>query len=317
LSKVGACAKNPCQRDGVCVAVGATGYNCQCPDWTLGTNCETVFNPCSRVTCQNAGQCIRKRTTAYQCNCTATFSGALCQQSSFLSTLTKPSFSTPSFQSTFTTPSYTTPTTTAPNTNGSCFPESALVETMNRGSIQVSDLQRGDLVKSFDSSSNQWKYSRFVFFLHKDEQTQAEYISIKTSSNKNLKISTMHLIPKRGNQNEMEFVLAKDLKLNDILVSEDNQNEIIIDLTKLVEQGAYAPLLESGTISVNNILASCYANTKWHGLAHLAFQPVIQLSNFFNMENTQANSENGINWYAGLLSSVLPIIPMSSSFVYL
>ena len=93
------------------------GYKCQCPDWTLGTNCETVFNPCSRVTCQNAGQCIRKRTTAYQCNCAATFSGALCQQSSFLSTLTKPSFSTPSFQSTFTTPSYTTPTTTAPNTN--------------------------------------------------------------------------------------------------------------------------------------------------------------------------------------------------------
>jgi indian hedgehog protein len=191
---------------------------------------------------------------------------------------------------------------------------------MNRGSVSVSDLTTNDLVKSFDSSSNEWKFSRFVFFLHKDEKTLTEYISIKTSSNKNLKISSMHLIPKRVNENDMEFVLAKNLKLNDILISEDNQNEIIIDLTKVVEQGAYAPLLETGTISVNNILASCYANTKWQGLVHFAFQPVIQLSNFFNMESTQTNNEilpNGINWYAGLLSSFLPFIPMSSSFVYL
>ena len=201
-----------------------------------------------------------------------------------------------------------------------CFPGTTLVETMNRGSVSVSDLTAGDLVKSFDSSSNEWKFSRFIFFLHKDEQTLAEYISIKTSSNKNLKISSMHLIPKRVNQIDMEFVLAKDLKLNDVLISEDNQNEIIIDLTKVVEKGAYAPLLESGTISVNNLLASCYANTKWQGLVHFAFQPVIHLSNYFNMENTQTNSEmlpNGINWYAGVLSSFLPFIPMSSSFVYI
>ena len=140
-------------------------------------------------------------------------------------------------------------------------------------------------------------------------QSKAEYYK-----NINLKISPMHLIPKRVNQNELEFVFAQDLKLDEILFSADNQNERIIGLTRVVEQGVYAPLLESGTISVNNLLASCYANIKWQGVAHVAFQPAIQLLNLFNMENNQDKnkmSPNGINWYAGLLSSLFPFMKIS------
>ena len=134
----------------------------------------------------------------------------------------------------------------------------------------------------------------------------------------------MHLIARRSNQNnDIEYVLAKELKQNDVLVSsEENENEIIIDLSKVMEKGAYAPLLETGTISVNNLLASCYANTKWHNLAHFAFKPVIKMSNYFNVDSTISNKNdialpNGVNWYTGLLSSFLPYVPMSSTFVYL
>ena len=185
---------------------------------------------------------------------------------------------------------------------------------MNRGRINVSDLIKGDLVKSFDLNLNEWIFSRFVFFLHKDELTIAEYISIKTKLKKNLKISPMHLIPKRINQKDIEFVWAKDLKLNDILISENDQNETIIDIIRITEQGAYAPLLESGTISVNNLLTSCYANTKLQSIVHFAFQPVIQLSNFFNMENKKEKSLDKINWYASLLYSFLKFSPMSSKY---
>ena len=193
---------------------------------------------------------------------------------------------------------------------------------MNRGSIKVSDLKKGDYVKSFDSNTNEWKFSKFLFYLHRDDDMLAEYISIKTASNKNLLISSMHLIAKKSSSN-IEFVLAKNLNLNDVLVSEDNTNDKIVELTKVNEQGAYAPLLESGTISVNNILASCYANTKWHDLVHFVFQPIIKLSNYFNVEQTETinNADvkisNGVFWYAELLQTFLPFIPMSSSFVYL
>ena len=136
----------------------------------------------------------------------------------------------------------------------------------------------------------------------------------------------MHLIAKKSNNNNnnnIEYVLAKDLKQNDILISSSNDNdEIIIDLNKVIEKGAYAPLLESGTISVNNILASCYANTKWHKLDHFAFQPIIKISNYFNVDSTTTITStndlllpNGVNWYVRLLSSFLPYIPMSSNLV--
>ena len=197
---------------------------------------------------------------------------------------------------------------------------------MHRGLIKVSDLNKNDYVKSYDSNKMEWTYSRFIFFLHKDDESNTEYISIKTSSNKNLLISSMHLIAKKSNNNNnnnIEYVLAKDLKQNDILISSSNDNdEIIIDLNKVIEKGAYAPLLESGTISVNNILASCYANTKWHKLAHFAFQPIIKISNYFNVDSTTTTTStndlllpNGVNWYVRLLSSFLPYIPMSSNLV--
>jgi hypothetical protein len=55
-------------------------YKCQCPDWTLGKNCEVVFNPCSRVNCMNNGNCLKRRTLAYECNCTQDYTGLLCDQ---------------------------------------------------------------------------------------------------------------------------------------------------------------------------------------------------------------------------------------------
>ena len=95
---VGACSSNPCLRDGICIPVGLNGnkialfwsryfrqmliyylnflnkdYRCQCPDWTIGKNCEVVFNPCSRVNCMNNANCLKRRTLAYECNCTQDF----------------------------------------------------------------------------------------------------------------------------------------------------------------------------------------------------------------------------------------------------
>ncbi len=110
-SLVGACASNPCLRGGICVPVGNNGnfhykklflrtcldpvaylatflfdpdYKCSCPDWTLGKNCETIFNPCSKVDCMNNGQCIKKRTLAYECTCASAYTGLLCDQTKAL-----------------------------------------------------------------------------------------------------------------------------------------------------------------------------------------------------------------------------------------
>ncbi len=100
--------------------VGLTDYKCQCPDLTVGKNCETVFNPCGYVKCLNNGICLKSRTTAYQCNCTSQWSGATCEKSNLITTnLT--TISTRPANITVTTSTSTTPATTTPATNSSNY----------------------------------------------------------------------------------------------------------------------------------------------------------------------------------------------------
>ena len=174
-------------------------------------------------------------------------------------------------------------------------------------------------------NTNKYKYSKFMFYLHNDNTILSKYISIKTSMNKTLLISKYHLIPIRStDNNNMKYIFANELKLNDILISNTN-NEYVIELNEVFEYGAYAPLLESGTILVNDILASCYANSKWHDLIHFIFQPVIKLYNLINVEEYTLNNENNnlienelpnnVFWYAKLLYSLFKYLPYSDSYI--
>jgi hypothetical protein len=82
---LGSCRFNKCQRESICVPLKEDGkhclkikncflskkvlffldYKCNCVDWTLGKNCEVVFDPCQNVNCAN-GVCKKRRTLAYE-----------------------------------------------------------------------------------------------------------------------------------------------------------------------------------------------------------------------------------------------------------
>jgi len=119
--------------------------------------------------------------------------------------------------------------------------------------------------------------------LHKDENVLAKYISIKTSFNQTITISSLHLIAKQINS-KLEFTFARDINLGDVIKAESGL-EKVIELSEVYRHGAYAPLTEAGTIVVDSVLASCYANTNWHSAAHFLFQPLIKFSKFFNVES--------------------------------
>ena len=202
-----------------------------------------------------------------------------------------------------------------------------MVEIAGKGLIKISELKKGDFVKSYDYKNKRWEFSRFVIFLHKDEDMIAEYILVKTSSGKSISISPLHLISKQEeiNSNKVELVFARDLKSSDYLITEDSVEQIA-EIKYVYEKGAYAPLTESGTISVNQIAASCYAHTKYPGFIHLLFQPIIQYSKYFSIESPtmdylfQSESKEMILpkdafWYTKFLFNLLPYVPYSSSFI--
>ena len=102
-----------------------------------------------------------------------------------------------------------------------CFSGETLIETKDRGTIKISDLKRGDFIKTYDRSDNQWKYSRFVTYLHENQNVIGNYIRLTTSANKSLTISPLHFIARlKQGTDKIEFVFAKHLKLNDMLVTE-------------------------------------------------------------------------------------------------
>ncbi|RMZ99091.1 Neurogenic locus Notch [Brachionus plicatilis] len=369
---VGACASNPCQRDGICVPIGLTDYRCQCPEWTIGKNCEVVFNPCQRVNCMNNGICLKRRTLAFECNCTADFTGLLCDQPKSQTCQTKACAygqcilnQSGQFQCACITSGYEGPfcevekcnprckygvckrdpngnyycecasSYSGPSCNSLvCFSGDTLVATRDRGTVKISDLKRGDYIKTFDRSGNEWKYSRFVTYLHENRNIIASYIKLTTSSNRTLTVSPLHFIArvKQGSE-KIEFVFAKHLKLNDLLITEKKESNSPFEFDRLVqkeevmEAGAFAPLTETGTVYVNSILASCYANTVVNDLAHYVFKPIIFLSKYINVdyfkyftsdytrEQSSNDESTGIFWYCKLFLNLLPYIPFSSYIV--
>lgn len=202
-----------------------------------------------------------------------------------------------------------------------------MVETLGKGLVKISALKKGDYVKTYDFNNRKWKFSRFVIFMHKDEEMIAEYILIKTTLGKSISISPLHLIAtqKEINSSKIDFVFARDVKSSDYLITEDSVEQIA-EIKVIYEKGAYAPLTESGTISVNSIAASCYAHTKYPDLIHLLFQPIIQFSKYFSIDSQTMDSffqteskEMGLPkdafWYTKFLFNLLPYVPYSSSFI--
>jgi hypothetical protein len=360
LNQAGACASNPCLRDGICYPIGQSDYRCHCPDWTVGKNCEVIFNPCSRVNCRNNGACSKKRTLAYQCKCESDYIGPQCAQLASatcerqgcvygrcvldLYGLYRCMCVSEGYEGEFCEIDKCKPNCKfgicqrdsdsgrfycqcsslykgADCSELVCFAGTSLIET-SKGTKPVSQLEKGDLIRSFDLSTNKWIFSRFITFLHSDSNVTAEFISIKTRDDKHLLISPNHLIAKL-NRNEIEFIFAKELKIGDFLIIENDQNvqTEIVSVNKVHQTGAFAPLTQTGTISVNGILASCYANTKInHKIVHTIFQPIIvwemyfvdyfnSFSNLIFNNNNDTYDKSSIYWFANVLLGMTNYLP--------
>ncbi len=162
----------------------------------------------------------------------------------------------------------------------------------------------------------------------------AKYVSIRTVFNRTLLISPLHLIASKkksqsAKDTDFEFIFAQELKVGDTIIAESGF-ESISEIGEIFGKGAYAPLTESGTVLVDSILASCYANTNWHEAAHFLFKPIIKISSLLNIDReligiaSSVVDQSGkveqmpdnVFWYAKLIHKLVPWIPFSSEYVF-
>jgi len=158
-----------------------------------------------------------------------------------------------------------------------CFPAHATVMTPT-GPKAMKDLAVGDTVRVV-TPAGKVEWSQTCGWLHREPSKVASYQRI-TTSRRQLMVSAAHLMAVvRGGQ--MEFVPAGEVGVGTtVLVCDSSATATAIwgnQVTRVETvqaQGVYAPLTVSGTIVVDGVAASCYAETRSHRAAHAAMKPM-------------------------------------------
>lgn len=175
---------------------------------------------------------------------------------------------------------------------GGCLPHSA---TVSSSPVVIENLQIGDDVLAMNADG-QLIYSPIIAFLDRVPSSIINYVQIMTESNHKLLITASHLMFR--NDSSMPLY-ASDISTGDYIFTLDVNNNIkhskVTHVTTMTAVGKYAPLTAEGTIIVDGVLASCYANVIAEQSAiHTLFAPLLLLHNFV----PAVQSKEGIHWYA-------------------
>lgn len=196
-----------------------------------------------------------------------------------------------------------------------CFPRTSHAELPGNRLVAMTDLKLGDQVKTLDSQGK-LIYSDVIAFLHRQEQAEAEYLSLAMEDGRSLKVSTKHLVFRvDDNTNEINAVYASDIKVGDTLKTGPDGQSSVTKITMATHVGVYAPLTRHGTMIVDGVLVSCYAHWHSHTIAHLSMAPLRMWTDitslltsfsklFINQSISLQSDFEGIHWYAESLMSI-------------
>ena len=130
-----------------------------------------------------------------------------------------------------------------------CFSGTTEVMVENKGVVSMKDLSIGDRVQVEGG-----KFEPVFSFGHRDENQLTMYLRMKLSTGRSLDITPDHMVYAIGKG----FVAASDIKASDLLVNGDGGPVGIMSIDRITSRGAFAPFTPSGTVLVNQVLASTY-----------------------------------------------------------
>lgn len=160
--------------------------------------------------------------------------------------------------------------------DANCFPGDAIVELQDGSSIRMEALQVGDCVKvGLD------EYSTVFMFTHRLSNTQAKFVTIKTSSGASLSLTQGHYIYANGN-----LVAAAQVVVGDSLLLGNGAEEQVTVITYSSSRGLYNPQTENGNIVVNGIVTSVYTTAVEPSTAHVLISIMRSLYSSFGVSTS-------------------------------
>jgi len=142
----------------------------------------------------------------------------------------------------------------------------------------MKDVSIGD--RLLDTDGN---YSPILtFFVHQKQGPTIDYLQISTNESILVITSTHLLLMRHHNEvNSPRYLQASRLRVGDTIFSIQPYTNGTMKKMKVIgvsqnfkRNDAYAPLTESGTLVVDSIAVSCYAQYESHSLIHLAMFPL-------------------------------------------
>jgi hypothetical protein len=161
-----------------------------------------------------------------------------------------------------------------------CFSGENTVELEDGSSLQMKDLSLGDRVKTGEGT-----FESVYTFAHYHHEIEAEFVQIFAKSmSKPLELSADHMVFLHG---KVAPAPAGSLVVGDTLLMGDGTSAEVVKLKQVMRSGAYAPFTASGSIIVNNVVASNYISfesgsymtiggmqfVSYHWMSHLTQAP--------------------------------------------
>jgi len=150
-----------------------------------------------------------------------------------------------------------------------CFPGSSQVKLATGDSLAMTDLKTGDSIMTIvDGELTSTVVLGFLF----KKLGSGAYLTIHTEDGNKVSISGTHVMF----VNDFEDVLAEDVSIGDFAIVEhgDYVNKSrVVKIEAEEQEGAYVPLTEQGTLLVDGVLCSSFANVP-HDIAQFLAAPL-------------------------------------------
>jgi hypothetical protein len=212
-----------------------------------------------------------------------------------------------------------------PKKKKGCFNGADSVQTREYGTISMSELsQKRDALVLTRNDDGQLEYSPVRYWLHSQPQTAMKFFTLRTESGHKLSITSEHLIYEtdcRGGDGQA--IYARNVQIGRCLYVNDEgklKESRVVEKGQVKMNGIYSPITTTGSIVVNDVLASCYNYYENESLQKFVYQYVITfqdaLQDWLPTSIYQAafNSQNGA--VVAVPRLVLNFLQLSNVFVH-
>jgi len=149
-----------------------------------------------------------------------------------------------------------------------CFSENSVVVEKNMGPMKIKDIQIGNIIQSSYGG-----FSRIYSFGHRNVNAITNFLQIHYTIGGGKLFGSIEITPNHLMSINSFMLPASSVQVGDRLQGNTEEEMIVSKILNIRSRGVYAPFTESGTVLINNVLASSYV-TLQPGTGSLKFASI-------------------------------------------